>query len=194
MRINLKQLSHFAVLPPFDRRGWLTKRAGFSKIWQRRYFVLKGNLFFYFEKPYEREPLGVIVLENFTVGKTFFLGNDWTENHTFRFYFCDPIETKIDWKRTSHTVFAFHLNVLTQIVSAQTENTFSAVKIKPSMYSNHFIWRRKSSNREMFLELKIGWEHSHALVIVLWRRWSTICSVNGMKSSKSSSWKISTIH
>lgn len=69
MKINEKNLCMFAVTPPVDREGWLLKRGEVNKSWQRRYFVLKGNLLFYFEKKGEREPLGVIILEGCTIGK-----------------------------------------------------------------------------------------------------------------------------
>lgn len=59
----------FATSPPVDREGWLQKRGEVNKNWQRRYFVLKGNLLFYFEKKGDREPLGVIILEGCTIGK-----------------------------------------------------------------------------------------------------------------------------
>lgn len=69
MKINEKNLCMFAVTPPVDREGWLLKRGEVNKSWQRRYFVLKGNLLFYFEKKGDREPLGVIILEGCTIGK-----------------------------------------------------------------------------------------------------------------------------
>ena len=34
---------------------------------QRRYFVLKGNLLFYFERRTDREPIGVVILEGCTI-------------------------------------------------------------------------------------------------------------------------------
>ena len=34
---------------------------------QKRYFVLKGNLLFYFERKTDREPIGVIILEGCTI-------------------------------------------------------------------------------------------------------------------------------
>jgi hypothetical protein len=38
-----------ADTPP-DKEGWLWKRGEVNKAFQKRYFVLKGNLLFYFEK------------------------------------------------------------------------------------------------------------------------------------------------
>lgn len=37
------------------------------KGWQKRWFILKGNLLFYFEKRYDKEPVGMIILEGCTV-------------------------------------------------------------------------------------------------------------------------------
>eukprot|EP00163_Fabomonas_tropica_P032513 TRINITY_DN8210_c0_g1_i2.p1 TRINITY_DN8210_c0_g1~~TRINITY_DN8210_c0_g1_i2.p1 ORF type:complete len:169 (-),score=21.22 TRINITY_DN8210_c0_g1_i2:419-925(-) len=34
-----------------QRRGWLSKRGHFVKSWKNRWFVLRGKLLYYFEKP-----------------------------------------------------------------------------------------------------------------------------------------------
>lgn len=44
-------------------------RSQVNKNFQRRWFVLKGNLLFYFEKKGDREPIGVIILEGCTIGE-----------------------------------------------------------------------------------------------------------------------------
>lgn len=67
MKINEKNLSTFACTPPSDLDGWLSKRGEVNRAWQRRWFVLKGNLLFYFEKRNDKEPLGVIILEGCTI-------------------------------------------------------------------------------------------------------------------------------
>ncbi|KAF7280764.1 sesquipedalian-1-like [Rhynchophorus ferrugineus] len=68
MKINEKNLSAFAVsATPVDKEGYLNKRGEVNKNFQKRYFVLKGNLFFYFEKKGDKEPLGVIILEGCTI-------------------------------------------------------------------------------------------------------------------------------
>lgn len=67
MKINEKNLCYFATSPPIDREGWLQKRGEVNKSWQRRYFVLKGNLLFYFDKKGDKEPVGVIILEGCTI-------------------------------------------------------------------------------------------------------------------------------
>lgn len=70
MKINEKNLAAFATsATPVDREGWLVKRGEVNKGYQKRWFVLKGNLLFYFEKRGDKEPVGVIVLEGCTIGK-----------------------------------------------------------------------------------------------------------------------------
>ena len=64
MKLNEKNVASFATCSsPIDKEGYLEKRGDFSKNFQRRWFVLKGNLLFYFEKKQDKEPLGLIVLE-----------------------------------------------------------------------------------------------------------------------------------
>uniref|UniRef100_A0A0K8W6B4 Sesquipedalian-1 n=1 Tax=Bactrocera latifrons TaxID=174628 RepID=A0A0K8W6B4_BACLA len=67
MKINEKNLCVFATSPPFDCEGFLNKRGEINKAFQRRYFVLKGNLLFYFEKKGDKEPLGLIIVEGCTI-------------------------------------------------------------------------------------------------------------------------------
>lgn len=72
MKINEKNLSAFATsATPIDREGWLVKRGEVNKGYQKRWFVLKGNLLFYFEKRGDKEPVGVIILEGCTIGQYF---------------------------------------------------------------------------------------------------------------------------
>ncbi|XP_046987268.1 sesquipedalian-1-like [Schistocerca americana] len=68
MKINEKNLAAFASsATPVDREGWLVKRGEVNKGYQKRWFVLKGNLLFYFEKRGDKEPVGVIILEGCTI-------------------------------------------------------------------------------------------------------------------------------
>ncbi|XP_070493788.1 sesquipedalian-1-like [Chironomus tepperi] len=63
MKINEKTLYAFASSKPVDREGFLSKRGDVNKAFQRRWFVLKGNLLFYYEKKGSVEPLGMVILE-----------------------------------------------------------------------------------------------------------------------------------
>jgi len=65
MKINertLVQVVHSRQTPE-DKSGWLWKRGDLNKSFQKRWCVLKGNLFYYFDKRTDREPLGLIILE-----------------------------------------------------------------------------------------------------------------------------------
>ena len=62
MKLNDKNIASFAVCSsPVDKEGYLLKKG--DRDFVRRWFVLKGNLLFYFQKKQDKEPLGVVVLE-----------------------------------------------------------------------------------------------------------------------------------
>lgn len=68
MKINEKNMVSFATsATPVDREGWLNKRGELNRGYQRRWFVLKGNILFYFDRRGDKEPVGMIVLEGSTV-------------------------------------------------------------------------------------------------------------------------------
>ena len=65
MRLNERLLVRFATdYAASDREGFLYKKGQVKKGFQKRFFVLRGNLLFYFEKKQDREPIGVIILDN----------------------------------------------------------------------------------------------------------------------------------
>lgn len=47
-----------------DKEGWLWKQGGRFKSWKRRWFILKDNCLYYFEYTQDKEPKGIIPLEN----------------------------------------------------------------------------------------------------------------------------------
>ena len=64
MKFNERNVAYFASCnSPIDKEGILLKRGELNRGYQRRWFVLKGNLLFYLEKKGERDPIGVIILE-----------------------------------------------------------------------------------------------------------------------------------
>lgn len=68
MKINERTLISLSTSnAPSDKEGWLWKRGEVNKNFQKRYFVLKGNLLFYFDKKTDREPVGVVILEGCTI-------------------------------------------------------------------------------------------------------------------------------
>ncbi|XP_076337379.1 cytohesin-1-like isoform X2 [Tachypleus tridentatus] len=50
-----------------DREGWLWKQGGRYKSWKRRWFILNDNCLYYFEYTTDKEPRGIIPLENVQV-------------------------------------------------------------------------------------------------------------------------------
>lgn len=68
MKINEKNLSVYASFTEgIVKEGFLDKKGEVNHGYKKRWFVLKGNLLFYFEKPGEKQPLGVIIVENCSV-------------------------------------------------------------------------------------------------------------------------------
>ncbi|NXP14749.1 SESQ2 protein, partial [Thinocorus orbignyianus] len=77
MKLNERSVAHYATCDsPADHAGFLRKRVErhhhhahhhHATSYQRRWFVLKGNLLFYFEERESREPVGLVVLEGCTV-------------------------------------------------------------------------------------------------------------------------------
>ncbi|XP_043784787.1 sesquipedalian-1 isoform X3 [Apis laboriosa] len=68
MKINEKNMVAFATsATPVDREGWLYKRGELNRGYQKRWFVLKGNILFYFDRRGDKEPVGMIVLEGCTI-------------------------------------------------------------------------------------------------------------------------------
>ncbi|XP_064620557.1 sesquipedalian-2-like [Lineus longissimus] len=87
MKINDKNLVLFATCnSPVDKEGHLMKKGEVNKGYQKRWFILKGNLLFYFEKKGDKEPIGVIVLEGCTVE----LFEQQTDAYTFAIKFPGP--------------------------------------------------------------------------------------------------------
>ncbi|KPJ12790.1 Cytohesin-1 [Papilio machaon] len=50
-----------------DKEGWLWKQGGRYKSWKRRWFILNDNCLYYFEYTTDKEPRGIIPLENISI-------------------------------------------------------------------------------------------------------------------------------
>ena len=87
MKINERTLIAYACgsgpASPVDKEGCLWKRGEVNKNFQKRYFVLKGNLLFYFDKRGDKEPVGVVILEGCTIE----LAEDEQEKFAFKIAF-----------------------------------------------------------------------------------------------------------
>ena len=69
MKINENTLMAFSTSKdvPVVKEGWLWKQGGRYKSWKRRWFILNDNCLYYFEFTTDKEPRGIIPLENIQV-------------------------------------------------------------------------------------------------------------------------------
>ncbi|KAM8960754.1 sesquipedalian-1 [Pelodytes ibericus] len=64
MKFNERNLVYYATSKsPVDKSGFLSKRGERNVAYHKRWFVLKGNMLFYYDHEESREPVGVIILE-----------------------------------------------------------------------------------------------------------------------------------
>uniref|UniRef100_A0AAY4ARY0 Cytohesin 1a n=1 Tax=Denticeps clupeoides TaxID=299321 RepID=A0AAY4ARY0_9TELE len=87
-----------------DREGWLLKLGGRVKTWKRRWFILTDNCLYYFEYTTDKEPRGIIPLENLIrntlITHTIFTKSDGRVvegNHTFYRISAPTAEEKEEW-------------------------------------------------------------------------------------------------
>ncbi|KAJ8284312.1 hypothetical protein COCON_G00031620 [Conger conger] len=68
MKLHKKILTHYSSCSsPVDKEGYLYKKGERNTSYQKRWFILKGNLLFYKDRPGDRDLIGVIVLEGCSV-------------------------------------------------------------------------------------------------------------------------------
>ncbi|XP_076345242.1 cytohesin-1-like isoform X2 [Tachypleus tridentatus] len=91
-----------------DREGWLWKQGGRYKSWKRRWFILNDNCLYYFEYTTDKEPRGIIPLENVQVHEV----QDRSKTNCFELYStgCEVIKAcKTDFEgkvvEGKHTVY-----------------------------------------------------------------------------------------
>ncbi len=128
-------MASFAVCSsPVDKEGYLQKKGDLSKDVQRRWFVLKGNLLFYFQKKQDKEPLGVIVLEACSVqvsshGRySFEISFDGIGTRTYVLY-ADNDEEMQSWiKAVSHASYEYLRSIVTELQRRVTVLTSSSTK------------------------------------------------------------------
>ncbi|XP_069610979.1 sesquipedalian-1 isoform X1 [Ranitomeya imitator] len=64
MKLNERNLVYYATCnSPIDKSGFLYKKGDRNTSYHRRWFVLKGNMLFYYEHQESKEPVGAIILE-----------------------------------------------------------------------------------------------------------------------------------
>jgi len=65
-----------------DKEGWLWKQGGRYKSWKRRWFILNDNCLYYFEFTTDKEPRGIIPLENIKIREV----SDRNKQHCFELF------------------------------------------------------------------------------------------------------------
>lgn len=65
-----------------DKEGWLWKQGGRYKSWKRRWFILNDNCLYYFEFTTDKEPRGIIPLENIKIREV----TDRNKQHCFELF------------------------------------------------------------------------------------------------------------
>ncbi|XP_072040455.1 cytohesin-1-like isoform X2 [Amphiura filiformis] len=71
-----------------DKEGWLMKQGGRYRNWKRRWFILTDNCLYYFEFTTDKEPRGIIPLENLQIREV----EDKSKQHCFELYASDGRE------------------------------------------------------------------------------------------------------
>lgn len=66
-----------------DREGWLWKQGGRYKGWKRRWFILSDKCLYYFEHTSDKEPRGIIPLENVDIKE---ISDRGGRQHCFELY------------------------------------------------------------------------------------------------------------
>lgn len=66
-----------------DREGWLWKQGGRYKGWKRRWFILNDKCLYYFEHTTDKEPRGIIPLENVDIRE---MSDRGGRQHVFELY------------------------------------------------------------------------------------------------------------
>lgn len=119
MKIDEKVMCYFeSSNTPVDKEGYLSKKGEIKTSYQKRWFVLKGNLLFYKDKPSDRDVIGVIVLEGCTVQlceseEQFAFSLVWSEPglRTYKFSAEDQ-ESLESWIKTLLSASHSYLSVL----------------------------------------------------------------------------------
>ena len=77
MRLNERCVAEFSTSSaPTDKEGFLNKKGELNRGYQRRWFILKGNLLFYFEKRSDKEPISGVEAESWIMNHSCKIGRN----------------------------------------------------------------------------------------------------------------------
>lgn len=148
MKIHEKILFHYhSCDSPVDKEGFLYKKGHRSSSYQKRWFVLKGNLLFYKDRPSDRELLGVLVLEGCSVqlcesDEPFAFSVVWSEEHvaggsSYKLAAEDQ-PTQESWLKALHSATHTYLLILLMDLEARYRELGGIsrpVTLKPTPYA-----------------------------------------------------------
>lgn len=120
MKIDEKVMCYYyeSSNTPVDKEGYLNKKGEIKTSYQKRWFILKGNLLFYKEKPSDRDLIGVIVLEGCTVqlcesDEPFAFSLTWSEPGLRTYKFAAEDEKSLEsWIKTLQSANHRYLSLL----------------------------------------------------------------------------------
>ena len=139
MKINERHLCELSTLGTLAaKKGYLNKRGEINRSFQRRWFVLLGNLLFYFERPDDSEPAGVIVLENCIVSVS-----EHEDQYAFELSFggfgsrtyvlaADTQEEMEDWMRVLSRSSCSYLQIMIKLLQHQVADLNASSATKPT--------------------------------------------------------------
>jgi len=146
MKINERHLCELSTLcTPADKRGYLNKLGEVDRTFQRRWFVLRGNLLFYFEGPDDGEPTGVIVLENCVVSVS-----EHEDRYAFELSFggsgtrtyvlaADSQKEMEDWMRVLSRSSCSYLQTMIGLLQHQVADLDASSAAKPTAVTENAV-------------------------------------------------------
>ncbi|KAF3699840.1 Sesquipedalian-1 [Channa argus] len=146
MKIHKKILTHYlSCTSPVDKEGYLFKKKERNATYQRRWFVLKGNLLFYQERPADRHLLGVIVLEGCAVRRSesdgqfaFSLIFEGPGLKTYRFLAVDR-SSQESWKPNSNMALVNPVTATPSVPSHSHRPAFSPLRSSQQQRRNAYV-------------------------------------------------------
>lgn len=130
---SLQKLARDSSYPPRLEGSLHVRKNGSNDKLQKRYLVLKGNLLFYYGRKSDKIPLGLIVLEGYTVelsnefeGYCFQLlkrnNNESKNNHASYTFMADDAESLEIWMTALTTCSYEHLKITVESLKEQAAN------------------------------------------------------------------------
>lgn len=138
-------------------KGYLMKQGGKVKSWKKRWFVLDGNCLFYFNSSSDKDPLGIIPLENLTVSA---LNPTTSSKRRYTFQLQNPNEgpIKATVRKGSQMVVGNHDQYTFQAASEQ-ELSLWVDSLNRNIFRNPFYLLLANKKKQM--ESKGHKSHHH---------------------------------